>query len=51
MHYRLEIAKRKLPVRIYRGDDGSDDNDADGSAGSANVVEYYTSMVKNYDNT
>ena len=49
MHYYLEIAKRKQSVCIYRGDDSSDDDDAVNPIGSANLVEYYTSILKNYD--
>jgi hypothetical protein len=52
MHYRLEMAKRKRPIYIYRGDGGDgDDDDAVEPTGSANTVEYYTSMLKNYDKT
>jgi hypothetical protein len=51
MHHHLEMAKRKRSVCIHRGDDGSDDDDAVDPAGSANLVEYYTSMLKNYDKT
>ena len=53
------MAKPRRPVRIHRVDDGNDDgNDNDSNeddavepAGSANTVEYYTSMLKNYDET
>ena len=48
MHHCLKIAKQKRPVRIYRGDDG-DGNGAIEAAGSANTVEYYTSILKSYD--
>jgi hypothetical protein len=52
MHHRLEMAKRKRPIHIHRGDGGdADDDDAVEPAGSANTVEYYTSMLKNYDKT
>ena len=35
---------------LHRVDNGNDD-DAIEPAGSANTVEYYTSMLKNYDET
>jgi hypothetical protein len=51
MHHRLETSKCKRTIRIYGGDNGSDDDDVVYSAGSANMAEYYASMVKNYDKT
>jgi hypothetical protein len=51
MHHRLHMAKRMRSVRIYPGDDGSDDDDAADPAGSANTVEYYTSIMMDYDET
>ena len=50
MHHYLEMAKRKRPVRIHIVDNGNND-DAVEPAGSANTVEYYTCMLKNYDKT
>ena len=44
------MAEPKRPVRIHRVDDGNDD-DAIEPAGSANTVEFHTSMLKNYDET
>ena len=54
MHPCLEMAKHKRPVRIHRvdddgGDDDSNDDDAVEPAGSGNTFEYYTSLLKNYD--
>jgi hypothetical protein len=42
------MAKRNLPVHVHR--DGDDDQAGD-PAGSASTVEYYASMLKNYDET
>jgi hypothetical protein len=51
MHHRLEMSKCKRTLRIYGGDNGSDDDDVVYPAGSANEAEYYAGMVKNYDKT
>ena len=55
MHQRLEMSKYKRLVRAHGVGSGSgDDDDDDGavdSAGSANMAEYYTTMLKNYDKT
>ena len=50
------MAKHKRPVRIHRVDDGGDDdNNADDDAveptGSGNTLEYYISMLNDYDET
>ena len=50
MHHHLEMAKRQRPVRNRGGDDGKDDGAVE-PAGYANTIEYYTSMLKNYDET
>ena len=48
MHHH-QMAKSTRPVRIHSTDD--DDNHAAKPAASANTVQYYTSMLKNYDET
>ena len=50
MHHHLEMAKRQRLVRIHGGGYDDDDHAAEPAA-SANTVEYYTSMLKNYDET
>ena len=49
------MSKRKRALRLYRDDDDSKDDDDDEDtvdlAGSANMAEYYSSMLKNYDKT
>ena len=52
MHPCLEMAKREQRVHSFREGDGPDDDGrATDLVASANTVEYYTSMLENYDET
>ena len=52
MHHGLEMVKRNRPAHIHKGDNTGDNNDyAVDFTGSASIVNYYTSMLKNYDKT